>query len=154
MLLSTENAPGMFATLVICLPSSHEGGAVRLQHGKELKEFRTDNQSRSFLCWSVRSTNLSIHLVLMDDQVFRFYSRDHQSHGWIPLRSHLQSHIIGPLSSAICCNHNSEPAILFTCRSGLDAETSRASILSFISYTLPGPPVHSLKSKVLQVERP
>ncbi|KAF1918429.1 hypothetical protein BDU57DRAFT_528829 [Ampelomyces quisqualis] len=31
----TEKVPGMFGTLVVCLPSLHEGGSVRLVHGKE-----------------------------------------------------------------------------------------------------------------------
>lgn len=31
----------MFGTLVICLPSEHVGGAVRLKHGMEEKKFDT-----------------------------------------------------------------------------------------------------------------
>jgi len=51
---STEKIPGMFATLVVCLPSRHTGGAVRLQHGHETKTLSTEHNSAfggSYLAW-------------------------------------------------------------------------------------------------------
>ena len=48
---SSEKAPGMFGTLVICLPSRHDGGAVNLRHAKQAKVFRTDCENPSYLCW-------------------------------------------------------------------------------------------------------
>lgn len=37
----TEKVPGMFGTLVICLPSEHTGGEVRLSHGDTEKIIKT-----------------------------------------------------------------------------------------------------------------
>lgn len=48
---STEKIPGMFGTLVICLPSMHQGGEVVLKHCGEKKVFRTSEVSQSFASW-------------------------------------------------------------------------------------------------------
>ncbi len=51
---STEKTPGMFGTLVICLPSAHRGGAVRLTHGQEEKMFDTADLSAfnmAYIAW-------------------------------------------------------------------------------------------------------
>ncbi|KAL9086906.1 MAG: hypothetical protein Q9165_006912 [Trypethelium subeluteriae] len=45
----TEKVPGMFATLVISLPSKHEGGELCLTHGKQVKTFKTADNSESGL---------------------------------------------------------------------------------------------------------
>jgi hypothetical protein len=50
---SSEKTPGMFGTLVICLPSPHKGGWLKLQHAKETKVFRTDLLNPSYACWWV-----------------------------------------------------------------------------------------------------
>ena len=53
---STEKAPGMFGTLVICLPSSHQGGKVELHHGEKIANYQTDKMSAfamSYLAWYV-----------------------------------------------------------------------------------------------------
>ncbi|GFP51853.1 hypothetical protein TASIC1_0001000500 [Trichoderma asperellum] len=47
----TEKIPGMFGTLVICLPSMHQGGEVVLKHCGEKKVFRTSEVSQSFASW-------------------------------------------------------------------------------------------------------
>ncbi|KAG8526058.1 uncharacterized protein KY384_000820 [Bacidia gigantensis] len=50
----TEKIPGMFATLVICLPSQHTGGAVRLRHGQKSLQFATSERSAfdaTFIAW-------------------------------------------------------------------------------------------------------
>ena len=50
----TEKTPGMFGTLVICLPSMHEGGEVRLSHaGKKtvLDTARNSEFGLSALAW-------------------------------------------------------------------------------------------------------
>ncbi|KAI9894349.1 MAG: hypothetical protein M1814_003105 [Vezdaea aestivalis] len=50
----TEKVPGMFGTLVICLPSEHIGGAVRLQHGGKSINFETSENSAfsaSYIAW-------------------------------------------------------------------------------------------------------
>jgi hypothetical protein len=50
----TEKVPGMFGTLVICLPSKHEGGEVHLSHAGERKVFHTAPESEfglSSLAW-------------------------------------------------------------------------------------------------------
>ena len=60
---STEKAPGMFATLIICLPSQHTGGAVRLQHGENSARFDTGESSAfdtTFIAWFVLNTCSSI----------------------------------------------------------------------------------------------
>lgn len=51
---STEKTPGMFGTLVICLPSEHRGGAVRLKHGQDEKMFDTADLSAfnmAYIAW-------------------------------------------------------------------------------------------------------
>ncbi|KAL6885817.1 hypothetical protein GGI43DRAFT_426518 [Trichoderma evansii] len=47
----TEKIPGMFGTLVVCLPSTHQGGEVVLKHCGEKKVFRTSEVSQSFASW-------------------------------------------------------------------------------------------------------
>ena len=51
---STEKTSGMFGTLVICLPSEHVGGAVRLTHGQEERKFTTAELSAfntTYIAW-------------------------------------------------------------------------------------------------------
>jgi hypothetical protein len=46
----------MFGTLVICLPSKHEGGDVHALHGGQRKTLRTAEMSEfnyTYLCWFV-----------------------------------------------------------------------------------------------------
>ncbi|KAL2057964.1 hypothetical protein ABVK25_001581 [Lepraria finkii] len=50
----TEKVPGMFGTLIICLPSKHTGGAVCLQHGEKSARFNTSENSAfdtAFIAW-------------------------------------------------------------------------------------------------------
>ncbi|KAK3346421.1 hypothetical protein B0T25DRAFT_461040 [Lasiosphaeria hispida] len=47
----TEKIPGMFGTLVICLPSPHEGGDLVLKHRGEKKVFKTSEIQPSLACW-------------------------------------------------------------------------------------------------------
>ncbi|KAL1596514.1 hypothetical protein SLS60_009161 [Paraconiothyrium brasiliense] len=50
----TEKVAGMFGTLVICLPSQHTGGAVRLQLGNDSIHMQTEKNSAfnaTFLAW-------------------------------------------------------------------------------------------------------
>ncbi|KAE9367525.1 hypothetical protein N431DRAFT_348602 [Stipitochalara longipes BDJ] len=56
----SEKAPGMFATLVIALPSKHEGGQVRVNHGGLTKVFETSKFSEfdsSYLAWFANVTH-------------------------------------------------------------------------------------------------
>lgn len=48
---STEKIPGMFGTLVVCLPSAHQGGEVVLKHCGETKVFKTSGAAQSYACW-------------------------------------------------------------------------------------------------------
>ncbi|KAI1470027.1 uncharacterized protein F4812DRAFT_457425 [Daldinia caldariorum] len=41
----SEKVPGMIGTLVICLPSKHEGGSVHLSHAGKSYVFETDKTS-------------------------------------------------------------------------------------------------------------
>ena len=46
----------MFGTLVICLPSKHEGGDVNVIHGEQRKTLKTAGLSEfnyTYLCWFV-----------------------------------------------------------------------------------------------------
>lgn len=43
----------MFGTLVISLPSNHEGGEVIVRHSKETKRFRTEDFEQSYISWLV-----------------------------------------------------------------------------------------------------
>ncbi|KAL8731000.1 MAG: hypothetical protein Q9166_003651 [cf. Caloplaca sp. 2 TL-2023] len=50
----TEKVPGMFGTLIICLPSEHTGGAVCLRHGSKSERFDSSGNSAfgaSYLTW-------------------------------------------------------------------------------------------------------
>ncbi|KAK4102920.1 hypothetical protein N658DRAFT_522894 [Parathielavia hyrcaniae] len=47
----TEKIPGMFGTLVICLPSPHEGGDLVLKHRGQSKTYKTSTNQTSMLCW-------------------------------------------------------------------------------------------------------
>ncbi|KAL8838115.1 MAG: hypothetical protein Q9170_002256 [Blastenia crenularia] len=50
----TEKVPGMFGTLIVCLPSEHTGGAVCLRHGSKSKRFDSSTNSAfgaSYLTW-------------------------------------------------------------------------------------------------------
>ncbi|EFQ26740.1 2OG-Fe(II) oxygenase superfamily protein [Colletotrichum graminicola M1.001] len=47
----SEKCPGMFGTLVICLPSPHEGGDVVVKHAGLTKTFKTSAVDQSFACW-------------------------------------------------------------------------------------------------------
>ncbi|KAA1065813.1 hypothetical protein PGT21_010861 [Puccinia graminis f. sp. tritici] len=46
-----ERTPGMFGTLIICLPSAHTGGEVVVKHNDQCKTFRTSDAKQSFACW-------------------------------------------------------------------------------------------------------
>lgn len=48
---SSEKAPGMFATLIVCLPSPHVGGDVCLKHENESMRLSTSEMQPSYLCW-------------------------------------------------------------------------------------------------------
>lgn len=51
---STEKAPGMIATLVIALPSKHQGGAIQASFGGQTLALETENSSAfgfSYLAW-------------------------------------------------------------------------------------------------------
>ncbi|KAF2651460.1 hypothetical protein K491DRAFT_729174 [Lophiostoma macrostomum CBS 122681] len=69
----SEKTPGMFGTLVICLPSEHSGGEVHLIHGKEQRILQTETNSAfdlSALAWysdvqhEVRRVTYGFRLVL------------------------------------------------------------------------------------------
>lgn len=50
----SEKAPGMFGTLMVCLPSSHQGGDLVLHHNGEVFEFKTSQTSDfdvSYAAW-------------------------------------------------------------------------------------------------------
>ncbi|RMZ86419.1 hypothetical protein DV736_g6352, partial [Chaetothyriales sp. CBS 134916] len=50
----TEKTPGMFGTLIICLPSRHTGGRVGLQHGNKKEVVDTSDSSAfdaSYIAW-------------------------------------------------------------------------------------------------------
>ncbi|KAL8764944.1 MAG: hypothetical protein Q9209_007808 [Squamulea sp. 1 TL-2023] len=50
----TQKVPGMFGTLIICLPSKHTGGAVCLRHGSKSERFESSGNSAfgaSYLTW-------------------------------------------------------------------------------------------------------
>ncbi|KAK0724019.1 hypothetical protein B0T21DRAFT_395412 [Apiosordaria backusii] len=47
----TEKIPGMFGTLVICLPSEHQGGDLVVKHRDVTKIFKTSETQPSMACW-------------------------------------------------------------------------------------------------------
>lgn len=61
---SSEKAPGMFGTLVICLPSKHDGGDVHLTHSGQSRAFETAKSSEfdySYIAWYVISSSCQLH---------------------------------------------------------------------------------------------
>ncbi|KAI2606676.1 hypothetical protein GGR54DRAFT_412120 [Hypoxylon sp. NC1633] len=44
-------APGMFGTLVVCLPSDHEGGEIVVKHASQTKTFDFSKKEHSFASW-------------------------------------------------------------------------------------------------------
>ena len=53
----------MFGTLVVCLPSEHEGGQVHLTHGSQEKLIDTAPSSKfgfSYLAWLVSANGSSL----------------------------------------------------------------------------------------------
>ena len=48
----SEKAPGMFGTLVICLPSLHEGGLLKLQHNGKEVQFNASTNSEFGSSWA------------------------------------------------------------------------------------------------------
>jgi len=76
----SEKTPGMFGTLVICLPSPHQGGEVVLSHGHRTKTFETSPNSElgmSFAAWysdvlhEVKPVTSGYRLVLTYNLVVR-----------------------------------------------------------------------------------
>ncbi|KAG5952530.1 hypothetical protein E4U53_000663 [Claviceps sorghi] len=47
----TEKIPNMFGTLIICLPSAHQGGEVVVKHGGQKKTLKTSEAAQSYACW-------------------------------------------------------------------------------------------------------
>ncbi|KAK5134948.1 hypothetical protein LTR08_005899 [Meristemomyces frigidus] len=47
----TEKVPGMFATLVICLPSAHEGGDLILSHNGSVVRYSFSQSQPAFGAW-------------------------------------------------------------------------------------------------------
>ncbi|KAH6975020.1 hypothetical protein BKA56DRAFT_524277 [Ilyonectria sp. MPI-CAGE-AT-0026] len=47
----TEKIPGMFGSLVICFPSTHQGGEVSLKHNGQQKLFKSSEYTQSFASW-------------------------------------------------------------------------------------------------------
>ncbi|KAK5214727.1 hypothetical protein LTS03_011672, partial [Exophiala xenobiotica] len=69
----SEKEPGMFGTLVICLPSKHEGGEIHVTHGGQTKILHTADSSEfnyTYLCWyadvkhEIMRVNAGYRLVL------------------------------------------------------------------------------------------
>ncbi|EFY95707.1 2OG-Fe(II) oxygenase superfamily protein [Metarhizium robertsii ARSEF 23] len=81
----TEKIPGMFGTLVVCLPSAHQGGEVVLKHCGQKKVFKTSEAPQSFASWY---SDVS-HEVLPVTSGFR----------WV-LTYNLALHLTGPGPSA------------------------------------------------------
>ncbi|KAI9148884.1 hypothetical protein HJFPF1_10927 [Paramyrothecium foliicola] len=47
----TQKIPGMFGTLVVCLPSAHRGGDVVLRHARQTKVYKSSDAAQSITCW-------------------------------------------------------------------------------------------------------
>ncbi|KUI68238.1 hypothetical protein VM1G_04457 [Cytospora mali] len=47
----TTKTPGVFGTLVICLPSQHEGGDLVLQHHGDTRVFKSSGNQDILACW-------------------------------------------------------------------------------------------------------
>ncbi|KAK0713605.1 hypothetical protein B0T26DRAFT_367319 [Lasiosphaeria miniovina] len=47
----TEKIPGIFGTLVVCLPSPHQGGDLVLRHPGQTKVIETSEVQPSIACW-------------------------------------------------------------------------------------------------------
>ncbi|WAQ87904.1 hypothetical protein PtA15_9A28 [Puccinia triticina] len=49
--VNPEKTPGVFATLIICLPSAHTGGEVVVRHDGQSKTLKTSDANQSYACW-------------------------------------------------------------------------------------------------------
>ncbi|TVY44089.1 hypothetical protein LOCC1_G004493, partial [Lachnellula occidentalis] len=79
----SEKAPRMFATLVIALPSKHEGGEVRVTHAGKTRVFETAKFSdfgSSFLAWFSDVTH-EVKPVLSGRRLVLTYNLVHQTLG-------------------------------------------------------------------------
>ncbi|KAI4233530.1 MAG: hypothetical protein LQ349_004358 [Xanthoria aureola] len=77
----TEKAPGMFATLVIMLPSAHEGGEVVVRLGKERRTLSNPESNEfnyAFLAWYA-DVNHSIQPVTSGYRLVLTYNLIHHS---------------------------------------------------------------------------
>ena len=59
----TEKIPGMFGTLVICLPSEHQGGDLVIKHRNVTKVFQTSISQPSMACWFSDVTHEVLPLI-------------------------------------------------------------------------------------------
>lgn len=48
---STAGTPDTFGTLLVCLPSAHEGGELVLRHQAHAKSFKSSEKQAFFACW-------------------------------------------------------------------------------------------------------
>ena len=81
MIDSTEKAPGMFATMVIALPSEHTGGEVEVHLRSEKKTLATDKSSAfgySYLAWYA-DVNHSVKPVISGYRLVLTYNILHVS---------------------------------------------------------------------------
>ncbi|KAG9238196.1 hypothetical protein BJ875DRAFT_437669 [Amylocarpus encephaloides] len=79
----SEKTPGMFATLVVALPSKHEGGEVRVSHAGETRVFETSKFSdynASFLAWFSDVTH-EVKPVISGHRLVLTYNLVHRSLG-------------------------------------------------------------------------
>jgi len=96
---STEKVPGMFGTLVICLPSEHVGGAVRLDHQTQTQRLETEPFSKfniSYLAWYAdvlhEVCNFSPFKVWLNELGTHRFCVDRADQDGLPLGSDIQSH--------------------------------------------------------------
>ncbi|CAP73318.1 uncharacterized protein PODANS_2_7100 [Podospora anserina S mat+] len=47
----TEKIPGMFGTLIISLPSAHQGGDIVLKYQSQTTIYKTSEHKQSWACW-------------------------------------------------------------------------------------------------------
>lgn len=91
---STEKAPGMFATLVIALPSEHTGGDVVVQVGNEKQILRTQGLcdfGYSYLAWYA-DVNHSVSKVESGHRLVLTYNLIHNAPNSSRMASVLDDH--------------------------------------------------------------
>lgn len=91
----SEKAPGMFATLAICLPTAHEGGELVLTHAGKQKVWKSSESSAidlSIGAWYYKFCSMILEIRADKPKVLRCHSRSQTCYQRAPRSTDIQYH--------------------------------------------------------------